>query len=551
MKTTYLPLLVIGSVLFSACDRKGMKTGPDLVRRQDPDVVCSLSAEEALGSSGLFTGGLTLWPGHWEDKRMYFEFDLDPAEVTYDFPEGWLSSPEPYASARSETVPAGTTRVPFHMEFPLRVTQALPKEVLDVESVGISGQYEFSITLDPDFPFAEAQIEEAVFSLPGWAREEDPFWTDGGGKMDWPYLPDRIRPGQVVKFSVGCNSPELYKLKPWEGIREPGHVLNLDATLVLDGVLSVEGQELRDPGAASAPWSFTLLVNQLGSNQVRRVRGHIDLDRKMPERRYDFTELPYFLTDEATVLDLDDFAMEFQIRNDLDLPVAFNGAVLGDERIYHFRAPSFPVVGAGEQARVFLSEKGACVTENMENAYDVPIDGFSRLLDADPVSVSVEDLRVSSVTQDLQTVILNGRQSVMVRAGVYYPLKIGEKFKVRHYLAETMLMVPPVLISRLTGSFTVVNTLPFDYELRPVFLNASRELLPLRSPLKVIRVPAGSPDRPTTEEVTFDWNIDLPALLLYFEATGRTAAGRQGETILSDQFISINDLVVEIYRAEE
>lgn len=549
MKKTYILLLVLGTVLFSACERKGTKTGPDVVRRQDPDVANSLTAFDMFGQSKSYVGALGVEPGNWGDGTMYFSFDLGSSHVTYDFPEGRLSCPKPYASASSETVPEGTTRVPFHLEFPLRVEQAIPKEIQDIESVGIGGQYEFTITLDPDFPFTKARLEEAVFTLPDWVREEYPFWLEGN-KMAWWYLPDEIYPGKVETFSVNCSAPELYKLKAGESVREPGHILDLDATIVLDGVLSVDEQDRVDPGAASAPWGFSLLANQRGGTQVHAVRGRIALDRAMPDIKYTFEELPYFLYSDATVFDLDDFSLEFQIRNDLGLPINLSGDVRCDDRTYPFGAPSFPSVGDGQQARVSLSEKGTGL-DPQRSGYIVPIDGFSQLLHKNPGFISVENLRVSGVTQDLQTIRLDGQRSVLVYAGVNSPLRPGEKFQTRYYLSETMLIVPPVLISRLAGSFTVENTLPFDYEIRPVFLNASRELLTPRTPLQVIHVPSGSPADPATKQVTFDWHIDLPAMLLYFEATGRTAAGRQGETMDKDQYLAIDDLYIEIYRAEE
>ena len=549
MKKTSILLLVLGTVLLSACERKGVKTGPDLVRRQDPDVVNTLTAFDMFGQSKSFVGALGLEPEYWHEGDMYFTFDLGSSHVTYDFPREELVSPKPYASASSETVPAGTTRVPFHMEFPLRVEQAIPKDIQDVESVGIGGQYEFTITLDPDFPFTKARMEEAVFTLPDWVREEYPSWMEGN-KMDWWYLPDEIYPGKVVTFSVNDSAPEMYKLKAGEGVREPGHILDLDATIVLDGVLSVDEQDRVDPGTASDPWNFSLLVNQRRGVVAHSVRGRIALDRAMPDIRYNFTELPYFLCSDATVLDLDNFSLRFQLRNELGVPINLSGDVRCDDRTYSFGAPSFPTVGNGEQARVSLSEKSTGL-DPQRSGYIVPIDGFSQLLHKNPGFLSVENLRVSGVTQDLQTIGLGGRPSVLLYVDVNTPMRPGEKFQTRYYLSETMLMVPPVLISRLAGSFTVENTLPFDYEIRPVFLNASRELLTPRTPLQVIHVPSGSPGNPATKQVTFDWHIDLPAMLLYFEVTGRTAAGRQGETLDRDQYLAIDDLYVEIYRAEE
>jgi hypothetical protein len=146
------------------------------------------------------------------------------------------------------------------MDFPLTVGKDFPEEILDVQSILLGGGITFSFTLDPDFPYQEARIEQATLTLPSWVREEFPFYTNGR-QMDWPF-PNIIHPGEVNSFTLWYPYND-YVPKEGEGIQEPGHRMVLDATVSIDGILSVDKKKRkihRRRPTPGRPHSITLLV---------------------------------------------------------------------------------------------------------------------------------------------------------------------------------------------------------------------------------------------------------------------------------------------------
>lgn len=122
----------------------------------------------------------------------------------------------------------------------------------------------------------------------------------------------------------------------------------------------------------------------------------------------------------------------------------------------------------GEAFHGLLSEKGGRAGEDLGTWYqDIQIPGFSGLIDRNPVSFAIKDVRI---TNDLDTPYLfafDEYNTISLQASVYSPFLIGRDLQVRH-LMELELLTSWDPVERIRGTYTVENTLPFDYEIRPV-----------------------------------------------------------------------------------
>lgn len=535
MKAKYT-LLIGGLVLLAGCKQKD-EPAPTPMAVHD----CYFSAKDAFHQYRLITGALGLEPRD-PDGELAFSFETDPSYVSINYPAPMLECPAPTLYATTDPVPAGSTRIPFHLEFPMTVGQTLPDEILEVASVTVGGSFDFSLTLDPDFPFSKAVVEEAVFTLPAWVEENVPVFVTGH-QMQWPYPPETIRPGQVNTFSVWCSN--IYDLKEGDGIHEPGHRLDLDATITLDGILSVDENDRKNPQEAASPWSLTFLSRLDERCQIWRATGRMDFSRKLADRTLTFTEIPAFLQDAETVLDLDDLYAEVRVQNRSSLPFSVSGAFQGDDRTYAF---SLPAVGSEETLRALVSEKGGRTGGNTDDRIcDIPVSGFSGLIDKDPVSFALKDVRIANDTDRPCRFVFDWDHEVIVQAEVSSPLLIGKDFRVNLPEEVSLLVTAREKITRLTGSFSVENTLPFDFEVRPVFLDLMHQDLSIPVSGQPMRFSAGRYNAPQTAQFTFDWAVDAPVRYVVFEFIGTTGKGRQGETLRADQHLAVQDMTVTIY----
>ena len=226
---------------------------------------------------------------------------------------------------------------------------------------------------------------------------------------------------------------------------------------------------------------------------------------------------------------------------------------MGDDREYPFSMSSvrsidfYDFLGEDKWYYGLLSEKGGRVTKEMEADYqDVVVEGLSGLIDSDPVSFAIKDVRITNDTETPYTFIFGNDNNVIVQASIQSPLRVGKDFQVVSY-ADLMMSTTQKVV-RLIGSYTVENSLPFDYEIRPVFFNWE-EQLPIS--FEPVRIPAGSRESPYVQTITFDWPVDVQYADLALELKGQTAEGRQGEDLYKDQHIAVKDILLEVYYAKK
>ena len=252
----YYSILIIGlALLASGCNHKEEPKKPTVMT----PVGATFEAKNIFHQNRFYTDALGLSPRE-PDGVLAFTFETDPSFVHYNYPAQGLDNPTPNLHATTGT--SGSSSIDFHLEFPMTVGQSLPDVILDIQTIVMSGGVQFNLTLDPDFPFTEAYVEQAVITLPSWIEEEN-LPVLNNHRMDWPFS-KTIRPGEVNTYSFYCSNS--YAPETGDGIREADHYLFLDATISIDGTLSVDESKRKNPKGASAPWSATFLSHLNAEN---------------------------------------------------------------------------------------------------------------------------------------------------------------------------------------------------------------------------------------------------------------------------------------------
>ena len=172
---------------------------------------------------------------------------------------------------------------------------------------------------------------------------------------------------------------------------------------------------------------------------------------------------------------------------------------------------------------------------------EITIPGLSGVVDSDPVSFGVKNLRIATDPDTPQEYRFD-EGSFIIQPILETPLRVGKDFQIGAYYVDLMLRGRKYVV-KVSGSYTVKNTYPFDFEIRPVFLDWKEEL-PIS--IEPVIIPAGSRQSPHVQTVTFEWPVDASLSNLYLEVKGHTAEGRQGEDLYKDQYFDIKDISYEV-----
>ena len=526
--------------LACACAKQTVDPLPEPVAVQAGNM--EFRAESMFYQGQYVTDALSLTP-QGADGRLEFGFSTDYSSVNYRYPAPEVRVSRPNQAVSTEAVPGGQTETSFHFEIPMTLEALLPEVFLEVESLWMDAFFFFSLTLSPDFPFTQAQFVTATITFPSWADSEH-YSPIQNHQLTWAN--STVKSAQVLTFQPQCR--KVYALQEGEGLRKEDHVLTLDNTVIIDGTIRVNEADRKDPAEKGTPWTASFLTGwKVNGGTVSNLTGKMDLSRALPDRSVTFSSVPDFFKWPGLSFDLDDLYGEVTVKNEIPLPVSLSGVMRGDEREYSFgaengRTPVWVPVGKGEY-HVLLSEKGGRVNDDgFTDRIDLPTPGFSGLIDGDPVSFALKDLRVKNDPDQSFRFIFDQDNQVLLKGRISSPMMIGKDFRFRTGGILAEIPASKNGIRKMTGSFRVSNSLPFDFDVLPVIYDREFTRLPVR--METVHIPAGKRDAPTEVPVDLAWEspTPVPAGYLFLELTARTGEGREGVFLYKDQRIAfVND----------
>lgn len=544
MKTLRTVILAITGIFSIACAPKDLPE-PEPELKPEPvttDLWNTVFTPESFHQSSYHSNSLEL-TSRDSDGLMIFSSGTEYTSVDYRYSAPRVTiSPRKHA-VTTDVVPGGRYETHFHFELPMTAEASIPKEFLEIASFRMDGTGGgLSVTLAHDFPFAKARIENATITFPDWVDSSNRIckWSDGN-----------LLPGKQTHF--GCMSEEVHTMQEAKAILTEDHRLSMDATIAIDGTIRVEEADRKDAAEAASPWSATLLVDWEETESLLCLTGKMDLDKTFKDQALTYVDIPSFMGWKGLVFDLEDVHAEVRVLNGMEAPVSVSGVLMGDEREYPFGAENGRTparVPAGKDVfHILFSEKGR--GGEMKNSYgepytdriDLPTPGFSGLIDADPVSFALKSIQVKTDPEQDLTFHFDRDNKISVLARISSKMMVGKDFQ---FQFGPMLLgwIPKskTSVSKIEGSFQVSNSLPFDFEITPLFDDFDGHVMPVR--LETIRIPAGERGKPTVVPVDFKWESGEPITIrsLGLNLSARTGEGREGESLYKDQQITVGEV---------
>ena len=547
MDTLRTIILAATGILSIACTKKDI---PEPEVEPEPLTINLWNAvftPESFHQSSYHLNSLELTSRN-SDGLLVFSTSNDYTSVNYRYSAPQLSiSPQKHA-VTTEVVPGGQYETHFHFEIPMTAEASMPKEFYEITSFQMDGWGGLSITLAHDFPFAKAQIENATITFPDWVDPDKRIakWTDSS-----------LLPGEKTPF--GYRSERVQTMEEAKAILTEDHRLTMDATIAIDGTIRVEEADRKYSADAASPWSATFLIDWASTDSFRGLTGKMDLNKSFKDQSLTYKDIPSIFEWKGLVFDLEDVHAEVRVLNGMEAPISVSGVLTGDEREYpfgadHELAPAWVPVGK-DAFHILFSEKGR--GGEMNNAYgepytdrmDYPTFGFSGLIDTNPVSFGLKNFRVKTDPEQDISFHFDQDYKISVMARISSKMMVGKDFQIQ---ASPMLLgwIPEskTSVAKIEGSFQVSNSLPFDFEITPIFDDHKGNILPIQ--LETIRISAGERGKPTVVPVEFKWESGEPVdniRSLGLKLSARTGAGREGESLYKDQQLSVSEVSFEVY----
>lgn len=543
MKTLRTIILAATGILSIACTEKVIpEPKPEPVSLESRDVVFT---PDSFHQSSYHLNSLEL-TSRDSDGLMVFFISNDYTSVNYRCSAPRVTiSPQKHA-VTTEVVPGGQYETHFHFEIPMTAEANIPKEFYEITSFQMDGRGGgLSITLAHDFPFAKAQIENATITFPDWVDS---------AKRIYKWSNSNLLPGKLNSF--GYRSEEVHTMGEAKAILTEDHRLSMDATIAIDGTIRVEEADRKD-SAAATPWSATFLVDWADTEDLGSLTGKMDLNKSFKDQSLTYNDIPSFMGWKGLVLDLEDVHAEVRVLNGMEVPLSVSGVLMGDEREYPFGAdngltPAWVPAGKNE-FHILFSEKGRGGEMNDSNGepytdrINLPTPGFSGLIDANPESFGLKNFRVKTDPEQDIPFYFDREYKISVMSRISSKMMVGKDFQFQTPFYLAVVPQSKTSVNKITGSFSISNSLPFDFEITPFFCDNKGNVLPIQ--LKTIRISAGEREKPTVVPVDFNWESSEPVAvkILGLNSSAHTGEGREGESLYKDQQLSVSDVSFEVF----
>jgi hypothetical protein len=543
MKTFRTILLAATGILCLACTEKVIPE-PEPVALECQDAV--ILTPDYFHQSSYHVNSLEL-TSRESDGLLLFRASNDYTSVNYRYSAPHVTISPRIHAVTTEVVPGGQYETHFHFELPMTAEAYIPKEFYEIASFQMDGNGGgLSITLAHDFPFAKAQIENATITFPDWVDSAKRIckWSDSN-----------LLPGNLNAF--GYKSEEIHSMGESKAILTEDHRLLMDATIAFDGTLRVEEADRKDSATAAAPWSATFLLDWVDTENIGSLTGKMDLNKSFKDQLLTYNDIPGFMGWKGLVFDLEDVHAEVRVLNGMDVPVSVSGVITGDEREYpfgadHGRTPAWVPAGKNE-FHILFSEKGRggeMIDSNGEPYTDrinLPTPGFSGLIDANPESFGLKDFRVKMDPGQDIPFHFDRDYKISVMSRISSKMMVGKDFQFQTPFSLATVPQSKASVKKIAGSFSISNSLPFDFEITPFFCDSKGNVLSIQ--LKSIRISAGEREKPTVVPVDFNWESSEPVAVKYLglNVSARTGKGREGESLYKDQQLSVSEVSFEVY----
>jgi len=541
MNTLRAIILAAAGILAIACTKRDLP---------EPEPVSLDCWDEEFTANSFHQGSYYLnsleLTSRRSDGMMIFSVSNDYTSVGYQYSAPNVSISPRNHSVTTDVVPEGQYETHFHFEIPMTAEASIPKAFYEMTSFQMDRRNKYLIiTLAQDFPFAKAIIENATITFPAWVDSD---------KRIFKWTRNHL-PGKVYRYDY--STTQSHTMQEAKAFLTEEHILNMDATIILDGTIRVEEADRKNPAAAASPWSATFLIDWESAGNISSLTGKMNLDKSFRDQSLTYAGIPSFMEWKGLIFDLKDVHAEVRVRNEMEAPISVSGVLMGDEREYPFgsdygQTPVWAPAG-GDEFHILFSENGRegeiydIYGEPYTDRVDYPIPAFSGFIDANPRSFGLKDIRIHFNPEQEIPFHFDRANKISVNSLISSKLMFGKNFQFQTHLALASISRGKAKINHLSGSFLISNSLPFDFEVTPFFTDSKNQPQPIQK--ETIHVPAGSWGSPAIVPVNLKWESkeSISARVVGLDLTGRMGKRREGEAFYNDQQLTVTEISIEVY----
>ena len=286
-----------------------------------------------------------------------------------------------------------------------------------------------------------------------------------------------ILDGQVLSED-GSSYSRTLKVEGYEFSKNPGSGEKpVDGTLTIVGEISMEGDVITSGISGSGTLSLVPTA-VLGEMTINSVNGVIQPEIKAETTNIELNDLPDFLKDEETRLDISNPVILLRANNPLETPVEVdavltpmkdNAQIDGKEVKVGSGNGKTPVVLASGENVIALSRTGECTIEGVTS--NVKVEDINNLLETIPDDIEV-DLQPVVRNEYYYTAELGRAYEMPSSYEVDVPLSFEQNLNIVYNdsvqdLNKDLNDLDKVILKKANVLLTVDNAIPLKLQLKP------------------------------------------------------------------------------------
>lgn len=429
-----------------------------------------------------------------EDGNYYISITAEDTEYSVEVPsftfDGYNDEPKTTTIGEEFTIP-DLSMLPedivtpaieiedlvYHLELD---QEDIPEMITSISYADIDADLQLKLEYDATaLPFSKVWVKDVRLTLPEWIILGDlpaGFTKEGNSLV----LSEDMSVGNTgVSLAFSIDAIDFEKMPEGQGLVQPGK-FNVESELRLEGKIYLKSEDCDNLSGGTFKPELKSQLN-MASAQIQSIKASVDIHEEM-SFNFNIDGIPEYFYEDNINLDFNALRLNFDVESMLPLGATLsagikayqNESIVFDQNLNGIHIPAsdgtMPV-----QSCYSISESGTGAPAGYE---DIKLDGFNSILENIPDNI---DFDIAADIDDEEGNFVPGAvHSLKFGYGFDAPLSFGDQLQivVEQDITDLDVSVEEVSIAEVQLSFDMVNTLPLNFSLSAVAIDAEGNALP-------------------------------------------------------------------------